>query len=286
MQSVPDFMQEFLRAEHESRRRSIELEKDLWARFGVDGFCFSETVRNEATYEIGELEGFEETGQTVTATATSWHPSYDLARTRFGLVEVKGGWRINAVGYHCITCKGTGKAARPASPGDLGVCSICEGQGYFVPRELKPPKYRKTDSSPRSAKPDIDHFMHQFLVAERALHTRLVEVANEMWASFAVPHFRPPHLALLQKKWDEQTMVQTFRETGEGATVVATTVRSWQSPGRVRYTMARRDRAWWISGMERACGNCNGHGTYLVEQEGETKEMVCLVCRGKAWFPS
>jgi len=81
-------------------------------------------------------------------------------------------------------------------------------------------------------------------------------------------------------------MVHTFRETSDGALVIATVVRAWQSEERLKYCVSRQDGAWWITGLEYACPNCNGVGSYVGENvDGATEEMVCLVCRGKAWFP-
>ena len=283
MQTSSDFMGEFLRAEQQLRLRCVKLEKDLWAKFGLNGFCFSEIVRDARSCEPEE---FQQSEDTVTVTAMS--PSYHLTRARFMLVQPKREWRIAGVGYFCKICAGTGKTISPKNSGMASVCSICEGEGYFVPANLK--VAQQTNASPgaeiRSPRTDLDHFMHQFLVAERTLIARQLELANEMWASFAMAHLRPPYLSAAKRQWDDQTMIHTFRETANGAVVIATVVRSWQSEERLRYSLSRRDNAWWISSLEYACPNCSGFGSYVVEKDGGTREeMACLVCRGKAWFP-
>src|SRR5689334_9939642 len=110
MQTLPDFMREFLRADQELRRRSNELERDLWARFGLNGFCFSESVRDARSYEPGKMESLQKSEQKVTITSTILGPRCDLTRARFTLVRVKADWRIAGLSYFCRICAGTGRA--------------------------------------------------------------------------------------------------------------------------------------------------------------------------------
>jgi len=281
-------MGEFLRAEQESRRRSIDLERDLWAKFGLNGFCFSETVRDARSCETGKLEGFHEAGAKALVTATVVCPSFDLTRARFTLVQPKGEWRVSGVAYFCRLCAGTGSVASPISPQSAKLCSICQGLGYFVPARLKKAQDNRAESSQhlRSAKADLDQFMHQYLAAERALVSRQLELAGEMWASFAVPQFRIPRLSALKRRWDDQTMVHTFRETSDGAVVIVMVVRTWQTEGRVRYTVVLRDGTWWIIRFDHACRVCNGTGSHMVMKDSATSQMVCMACHGKSWFPA
>lgn len=127
----------------------------------------------------------------------------------------------------------------------------------------------------------IDDFMHEFILAEREMRHRFAELEKEMWARFAIPGLDPMDLVKIQQKYDEFTMVETFNEAGEKATVVATTVRPSQWLTRARYTLCQLDGAWRISGLEWACKLCEGKSK-LKDVDG--KDRDCMVCHGTGWF--
>ncbi len=121
----------------------------------------------------------------------------------------------------------------------------------------------------------VDDFMQEFLVAERELRRRFAELEKEMWARFAVPNMHPWDLAEVQKKFDDFTMVESFKEAGEQATVIATAVRVSQWVTRARYTLRQSTGAWQISCIEYACKLCENLGKVRPD---------CPVCHGAGWF--
>jgi len=123
--------------------------------------------------------------------------------------------------------------------------------------------------------------MHEFLLAERELRRRFAELEKEMWARFAAPDLHPVDLEKIQKMYDEYTMVETFNDAGDKATVITTTVRPSQHLTRARYTLERIDGKLRIKRLEWKCQVCEANGNITLS-DGKVRE--CMVCHGVGWF--
>lgn len=188
MSEVDDFMLEFLLAERELYRRFAELEKELWARFAVPGLHQMDLVDWQAKWN--EHTGFESSelaGEKATAVATIRRSSHLITRARYSLHRTDKSWRIDGLEYLCLSCDGRGLLLKGE------VCSICQGKRYFTPPDLtKAESPNRSDNSDAKAlalpEQDIDSFMHEFLLAERALYLQFSKMENEFWARFPIPN--------------------------------------------------------------------------------------------------
>ena len=131
MQSVDDFMHEFILAERQMRRRFAEIEKEMWVRFAVPGLHPMDLVKIEQKYdEFTQVETFHEAGDKATVVATTVRPSQWLTRARYTLCKEDTGWRISCLEWACKTCEATGKIK--GIKDDIHECLVCQGKGWFV----------------------------------------------------------------------------------------------------------------------------------------------------------
>lgn len=81
--------------------------------------------------------------------------------------------------------------------------------------------------------------------------------------------------------YDDYTMVETFNDAGDKATVITTTVRHSQHLTRARYTLERIGGKLRINRLEWNCLSYHGKGSITLTS-GEVRE--CILCHGVGWF--
>lgn len=286
MSDTDDFMQEFLRAEREMHRYYSELEYKMWARFAAPGLSPYNPVESQAKWDAHT--GFESSdgldlSRKATFIATVIRPIHWVTRARFTLRQIDGAWRIDGLGYFCKICNGSGSSPKGV------ICTICHGKGYFASIELINGEVsaKSKDSRSKSIQPstqDIDGFMHEFILAQRALFRQIAEIEQALWSRFALPHLHCNHYAKAHAAWDDSAMVETFNEDGELASVKATVVRVFRSLTRVRHTMVKSDSSWRLDDLAYECHLCNGKGLTLTDRGSGINDQACPLCHGEGWL--